>query len=117
MVGLLILKHLRNISDESVVEQYSENVYYQYLCGRSEFASKTAYQASELVHFRNRIGQPGVELILKESIRINEDDRFDPDVSIDTTVQEKTSPIQQIISCTEKSLQSVNRYQRKKICQ
>jgi len=26
---------------------------------------------------------------LKESIRINGDDRFDPDVSIDTTVQEK----------------------------
>ena len=26
MVGLLILKHLRNISDESVVEQYSGNV-------------------------------------------------------------------------------------------
>ena len=28
MVSLLILKHLRNISDESVVEQWSENVYY-----------------------------------------------------------------------------------------
>ena len=26
MVGLLIIKHLRNISDERVVEQYSENV-------------------------------------------------------------------------------------------
>jgi len=34
MEGLLILKHLRNISDASVVEQYSENVYYQYLCGQ-----------------------------------------------------------------------------------
>lgn len=30
MVGLLILKHLRNVSDESVVEQWSENNYYQY---------------------------------------------------------------------------------------
>lgn len=40
MVGLLILKHLRNISDESVVEQYSENVYYQYFCGQSEFVAK-----------------------------------------------------------------------------
>lgn len=29
MVGLLIIKHIRNISDESVVEQWSENVYYQ----------------------------------------------------------------------------------------
>lgn len=48
MVGLLILKHLRNISDESVVEQYSENVYYQYLCGQSEFIAKVPCEASEL---------------------------------------------------------------------
>ena len=82
MVGLLILKHLRNISDESIVEQYSENVYYQYLCGQSELVVHSPCQVSELVHFRNRIGQNGVELILKESIRINGDHRFDPDVSI-----------------------------------
>ena len=29
MCGLLILKHVRNISDESVVLQWSENAYYQ----------------------------------------------------------------------------------------
>ena len=28
MCGLLILKHLRNLSDESVVEQWIENAYY-----------------------------------------------------------------------------------------
>ena len=89
MVGLLILKHLRNISDEGVVEQYSENVYYQYLCGQSEFVAKEPCEARELVHFRKRIGEEGVELIFQESIRINGEDRFDPDVSIDTTVQEK----------------------------
>ena len=31
MCGMLILKHLRNLSDESLVEQWSENAYYQYL--------------------------------------------------------------------------------------
>jgi IS5 family transposase len=30
MVGLILLKHIRNISDESVVEQWQENSYYQY---------------------------------------------------------------------------------------
>ena len=30
MCGLLILKHLRNVSDEMVVSQWSENAYYQY---------------------------------------------------------------------------------------
>ena len=37
MCGLLILKHLRNLSDESLVEQWSENAYYQYFCGMQEF--------------------------------------------------------------------------------
>ena len=37
MCGLLILKHLRNLSDESLVEQWSENAYYQYFCGLQEF--------------------------------------------------------------------------------
>ena len=33
MVSLLILKYLRNLSDENLVEQWSENNYYQYLGG------------------------------------------------------------------------------------
>jgi IS5 family transposase len=52
MVGLLILKHIRNISDESVVEQWSENLYYQYFCGCDEFISSEPCEASELVHSR-----------------------------------------------------------------
>ena len=89
MVGLLMLKHIRNLSDESVVEQWSENAYYQYFCGQQEFLCKLPCEASELVHFRHRIGEPGVELILKESIRINGDDSQEKDIYIDTTVQEK----------------------------
>ena len=89
MVGLLILKHLRNISDESVVEQWSENNYYQYFCGEHVFQPCEPCEASELVHFRNRIGESGIELILKESIRVNGNDSNDSTASIDTTVQEK----------------------------
>lgn len=37
MVGLLMLKHIRNLSDESVVEQWGENAYYQYFCGQQDF--------------------------------------------------------------------------------
>jgi len=89
MVGLLILKHIRNISDESVVEQWSENAYYQYFCGMDSFCSSAPCASSELVHFRKRIGESGVELIFKESIRVNGDDSNDPHVNVDTTVQEK----------------------------
>ena len=89
MVGLLLLKHLRNLSDESVVEQWSENNYYQYFCGEEEFRPCYPCAASELVHFRHRIGEEGCELILKESIRINGKDSDDDDVIADTTVQQK----------------------------
>lgn len=89
MVGLLILKHIRDISDESVVGQCAENLYYQYFCGQQEFSSCKPCEASELVHFRKCIGESGIELILKESIRINGDDSNDGQVSVDTTVQEK----------------------------
>ena len=65
MVSLLMLKHIRNISDESVVEQWSENCYYQYFGGEPVFACGAPCEASELVHFRNRIGETGIELIFK----------------------------------------------------
>lgn len=71
MAGLLILKHVRNVSDESIVEQFSENAYYQYFCGLESFEAKAPCAASELVHFRKRVKEEGIELILKESIRIN----------------------------------------------
>ena len=46
-------------------------------------------QASELVHFRNRIGDEGIELIFKESIRLNGKDGQEQQATTDTTVQEK----------------------------
>jgi len=89
MVSLLILKQLRNLSDESMVEQWSENSYYQYFSGEECFCSKAPCVPTELVEFRKRIGEEGVELILKESIRINGKDGKGNTLSGDTTVQEK----------------------------
>ena len=89
MVGLLILKHVRNVSDESIVEQWQENIYYQYFCGEQAIQTAVPCTPTELVEFRKRIGEKGVEQILKESIRVN-DDHDDIDRSfIDSTVQEK----------------------------
>ena len=83
--GLLILKHVRNVSDEQVVAQFSENAYYQYFCGMESFTIASPCVASELVHFRHRIGESGIELIFKESIRVNLllDDRRKADEDID----------------------------------
>ncbi len=89
MVALLILKHVRNLSDESVVEQWSENAYYQYFSGERYFTPAPPCEASELVHFRHRIGEEGIELVLMESIRVNGKDGKEDKGSVDTTVQEK----------------------------
>lgn len=89
MVSLLLLKHIRNLSDESVVEQWMENVYYQYFSGEKMYACGVPCEASELVHFRNRIGEEGIELIFKESIRINGKGGKEDEATVDTTVQEK----------------------------
>ncbi len=89
MVSLLMLKHIRNVSDESVVEQWFENIYYQYFSGEKSYACGEPCEASELVHFRNRIGTEGIELIFKESIRVNGKDGQEQEATTDTTVQEK----------------------------
>jgi IS5 family transposase len=92
MVSLLILKYVRNLSDESVVEQWGENNYFQYFSGEQFFQPKIPCVPTELIAFRGRIGESGVELILPESIRVNdppEDNNEGIVVSVDTTVQEK----------------------------
>ena len=105
MTGLLILKHLRNVSDEEIIKQFRENAYYQYFCGMNMFVTASPCADTELVFFRKRIGENGIELILKESIRVNlklEDEKRRGDNTkggrksdaettafIDSTVQEK----------------------------
>jgi IS5 family transposase len=91
MVSLLILKYVRNLSDENIVAQWAENLYYQYFSGEHHFQPTIPCVPTELIAFRQRIGEAGVELILKESIRVNEppDDGVVSVVSVDTTVQEK----------------------------
>lgn len=57
-----------------------------------EFTPYATCASSELVHFRQRIGEEGVELIFQESIRVNnenDDDHHHDTAFIDSTVQEK----------------------------
>ena len=66
MVSLLILKYVRNLSDENIVEHWSENIYFQYFSGEQNFQPKIPCVPTELVAFRQRIGEEGVELILQK---------------------------------------------------
>lgn len=68
MVGLLILKQMYDLADETVMLEWVSNPYFQYFCGETVFQWKFPCEASDLVHFRHRIGESGVEKILAASI-------------------------------------------------
>ena len=89
MVGLLLLKHVENLSDERVVEAWVRNPYYQAFCGVEHFQWRFPCDPSELVHFRKRIGASGVEKIFNASVTLHGAQALEQEVVIDTTVQEK----------------------------
>ncbi len=71
MVGLLILKSLENLTDESIVIQWKGNVYYQTFCGMTEFQQSVSCYATELVHIRKRIDNEGVSKNFQMSIALH----------------------------------------------
>jgi len=89
MVGLLILKQLRNLSDEGVVERWVENGYYQFFCGETFFQWDFPCHPTDLVYFRKRIGEKGVERLLQVSIDLHGAKSQEREILIDSTVQEK----------------------------
>jgi len=90
MTSLLILKAVYNLSDERLVEEHWEmNVYFQYFSGKQVQQWGQPCAASDLVHFRQRIGESGVEKILKHSIDKHGKGGKDLHISIDSTAQEK----------------------------
>jgi len=92
IVGLLLLKQMYNLGDETVLERYLENPYWQHFCGEIYFQYNLPFDPSDFVHFRHRIGPGGMKNIFKQSL-----DLFDKkfirrevkEVRVDTTVQEK----------------------------
>lgn len=90
MVSLLMLKSIYNLSDEKLVEEHWEmNSYFQYFSGFTQQQWGAPCAASDLVFFRYRIGEEGVEKIFQHTINLHGKDGHDPNVSIDTTAQEK----------------------------
>ncbi|HRI93612.1 MAG TPA: IS5 family transposase, partial [Accumulibacter sp.] len=94
MAGLLYLKNSFNLSDEELVQRWSENVYFQYFCGQEYFEPRLPCDATQIGRFRRAIGEDGLELLLKatidtavqtKAIKPQELER----VIVDSTVQEK----------------------------
>jgi transposase, IS5 family len=89
MISLLLLKQMYNLGDETVIEHWVQNPYWQYFSGEKRFQWKFPVEPSDLVHFRKRIGEEGIKKILEISISIHGKAALEKEVVIDTTVQEK----------------------------
>jgi IS5 family transposase len=90
IAGIVLLKRIFNESDESVLDRWVENPYWQYFCGEFYFQHELPFDRTELIKFRKRIGEKGSEQLLRMSVQLFPSKEIQEDeVLIDTTVQEK----------------------------
>ncbi|MFT6883337.1 MAG: IS5 family transposase [Marinoscillum sp.] len=84
-----MLKWMFNKRDESVVQRWIENPYWQYFTWEQYFQSDQPFDPSEFVHFRKRVGESGFEHVLSYTVALFKGASTEKEVLIDTTVQEK----------------------------
>ena len=90
IAGIVILKRVYDQSDESILDRWVENPYWQFFCGEVCFQHKLPFDRTELIKFRKRIGDAGSEKILRMSVQLFSKKEYqEKNVLIDTTVQEK----------------------------
>jgi len=70
-LGSLIIKERLGTSDRETVEQIKENPYLQYFLGIAEYSNKAPFEASMLVHFRQRISEEIVNKINRKIVEKN----------------------------------------------
>ncbi len=94
MVGLHYLKYTFSESDESLVDRWVENPYWQYFCGYTHMKHECPIHPTSMTKWRNRVGADRLEELLKETIRVAIREKHLPwrdlrRITVDTTVQEK----------------------------
>ena len=94
LVGLHYLKHTFNESDESLLERWLENPYWQYFCGFTTMQHELPLHPTSMVKWRKRVGVEKFLELLQETIALAvREKQLSPrelkQVNVDTTVQEK----------------------------
>ena len=94
VAGLLILKHMHDLSDEALCDRWIENPYFQFFCGEESFQHTRPFDRSSLTRWRQRLGEDQLAALLQESLSVahKTDALATRDlerVAVDTTVQPK----------------------------
>lgn len=113
MVSCLMLKYLFNLGDETLAKEWVCNPYMQYFSGEAFFQFKFPCDPSDFVHFRNRIGEEGVNKIFQYSIRLHGKDAEEKLVVSDTTVQGNNTTFPTDAKLYKKVVDGCNRIAKK----
>jgi IS5 family transposase len=94
VAGLLILKHMHDLSDEALCARWVENPYYQHFCGEESFQHRLPFERSSLTRWRQRLGEAQLSALLQESLSVAHktgalETKDLERVAVDTTVQPK----------------------------
>ena len=94
LVGLHYLKHAFNESDESLLERWIENPYWQYFCGFDTMQHEVPLHPTSLTKWRQRVGADKLAEMLSETVALAVREKQVTkqeltQVNVDTTVQEK----------------------------
>ena len=68
MVGLQLLKHTSNLSDEEVVAVWVKNPYWKHFCRAQYFYFDAPIDPSLMTGFRKSIGPSGCEFIMSLTV-------------------------------------------------
>jgi Transposase domain (DUF772) len=87
-LGALIIKEKLGISDRETVEQIRENPYLQYFIGLKSYRNEAPFEASMLVHFRQRLE---INLVNKINSRMCEEngEKVEPEKKSSRAVKKK----------------------------
>jgi IS5 family transposase len=116
IVGLLLLKQMYNLGDETIMDRYLENPYWQHFCGEIYFQYKLPFDPSDFVHFRKRIGEKGMKKLFRQSIDLFGEEvvrKETREVRFDTTVQEKNITFPTDRKLTERAIEHCKRIAQK----
>ena len=104
VAGLLYLQHTFAASDEAVVNTWVENPYWQHFTGETHLQTRAPIDPSSLTRWRRRIGEAGVETLLKVTIEAARRGGFIKRTSLDRVIVDSTVMLKAIAHPTDSRL-------------
>ena len=96
VVSILMLQAMNKLSDEEVLETWSENAAWQYFSGRIHFVMERPFDSSSLTHWRKRLGPEVLKRLLAMTVQTALDTKALTKKDLETVVVDTTAQRQNI---------------------